>query len=159
MGDGGGEHCIVWTEWRSAGWSVCLLLLIFPCTIKSRISLLAPAHPGGPGKKTVKRLWYYYYYLHWEGYFLSLFVCLFVSNFGQKLPNGFAWNFQEGWQWASEQNIKFLWRSASPSGYGDCFPDSSLLGDAESGERTSAAAPSRLFMPIRQMAGLISRYR
>jgi len=25
--------------------------LIFPCTIKSRSSLLAPAHPGGPGKK------------------------------------------------------------------------------------------------------------
>jgi len=28
-----------------------------PCTIKSRSSLLAPAHPGGPGKRTVKRLW------------------------------------------------------------------------------------------------------
>jgi len=25
-------------------------LLIFPCTIKSRSSVLAPAHPGGPGK-------------------------------------------------------------------------------------------------------------
>jgi len=25
-------------------------LLIFPCTIKSRSSLLALAHPGGPGK-------------------------------------------------------------------------------------------------------------
>jgi len=43
-------------EWRPAGWSVCLPLLIFPCTIKSRSSLLAPAHPGGPGKKAVKRL-------------------------------------------------------------------------------------------------------
>jgi len=31
-------------------------LLIFPCTIKSRSSLLAPAHPGGPGKRVVKRL-------------------------------------------------------------------------------------------------------
>ena len=29
----------------------CLPLLIFPCTIKSRNFLLAPAHPGGPGKK------------------------------------------------------------------------------------------------------------
>jgi len=33
-----------------------------PCTIKSRSSLLAPAHPGGPGKRAVKRLcgvvWY-----------------------------------------------------------------------------------------------------
>jgi len=27
-----------------------------PFTIKSRGSLLAPAHPGGPGKKAVKRL-------------------------------------------------------------------------------------------------------
>jgi len=35
---------------------VCLPLLIFPCTIKSRSSLLAPAHPGGPGKRAVKRL-------------------------------------------------------------------------------------------------------
>ena len=32
-------------------------LLIFPYTIKSRSSLLAPAHPSGPGKKAVKRLW------------------------------------------------------------------------------------------------------
>jgi len=36
-------------EWCSTGWSLCLPLLIFPCTIKSRSSLLAPAHPGGPG--------------------------------------------------------------------------------------------------------------
>jgi len=35
---------------------VCLPLLISPCTIKSRSSLLAPAHPGGPGKRAVKRL-------------------------------------------------------------------------------------------------------
>ena len=39
--------------------SVCLPLLIFPCTIRSRISLLAPAHPGGPGKRAVKWLWWY----------------------------------------------------------------------------------------------------
>jgi len=50
MGDGGGGHWLVRMEWRPAGWSVCLPLLIFPCTIKSRSSLLAPAHPGGPGK-------------------------------------------------------------------------------------------------------------
>jgi len=37
-------------EWHPAGWSVCLPLLIFPCTTKSRSSLLAPADPGGPGK-------------------------------------------------------------------------------------------------------------
>jgi len=28
-----------------------------PCTIKSRSFLLAPAHPGGPGKRAVKWLW------------------------------------------------------------------------------------------------------
>ena len=43
-------------EWRPAGWSVCLPLLIFPCTIKSRSSLLAPADPSGPGKRAIKRL-------------------------------------------------------------------------------------------------------
>ena len=56
-GDGGGGHWLVWMEWRPAGWSVLLPLLISPCTIKSRSSLLAPAHPGGPGKRAVKRLW------------------------------------------------------------------------------------------------------
>jgi len=35
-------------EWCPARWSVFLSLLIFPCTIKSRSSLLALAHPGGP---------------------------------------------------------------------------------------------------------------
>ena len=52
-----------WWRWAllsldGAGWSVCLPLLIFPCTIKSRSSTLAPAHPGGPGKRAVKRLWW-----------------------------------------------------------------------------------------------------
>jgi len=37
-------------------WSVCVPLLIFPCTIKSRSSFLALAHPGGPGNRAVKRL-------------------------------------------------------------------------------------------------------
>ena len=57
LGDGGGGHWLTWMEWRPAGWSVCRPLLIFPCTIKSRSSLLAPAHPGGPGKRAVKWLW------------------------------------------------------------------------------------------------------
>jgi len=39
--------------------------------------------------------------------------------------------FREGWQWASEQPVKFWWRSRSPSEYSDCFPDSSLLADTE----------------------------
>jgi len=55
MGDDGGGHWLVRMEWRPAGWSVCLPLLIFPCTMKSRSSLLALTHPGDPGKgrKTV----------------------------------------------------------------------------------------------------------
>ena len=54
-------------EWRPARWSVCLPLIIFPCTIRSRSSILAPAHPGGPGKRAVKRLW-------WCGYVCYIFV-------------------------------------------------------------------------------------
>jgi len=49
-GDGGGGHWLVRMEWRPAGWSLCLLLLISPCTIKSRSSLLAPAHQVVPEK-------------------------------------------------------------------------------------------------------------
>ena len=41
--------------------------------------------------------------------------------------------FREDWQWANEQMVRFWWRIGSPSGYRDCFPDSSLLGDTESG--------------------------
>jgi len=41
MGNGGGEHGLVRMEWRPSGWLVCLPLLIFPCTVKSRSSLLA----------------------------------------------------------------------------------------------------------------------
>jgi len=49
-GDGGGGHWLVRMEWCPAGWLVCMPLLIFPCTVKFRSSLLAPAYPGGPGK-------------------------------------------------------------------------------------------------------------
>ena len=35
MGDGGGWHWLVRMEWCPAIWSVCLPLLISPCTIKS----------------------------------------------------------------------------------------------------------------------------
>jgi len=55
-GHGGAGHWLVRIEWRPAGWCVCLPLLIFPCTIKSRSSLMAPAHPDGPGKRAIKRL-------------------------------------------------------------------------------------------------------
>jgi len=58
-GDGGGGHWLVWMEWCPSGWLVCLPLLIFPCTIKSRSFLLAPAHPGvlKKGRKMVV-VWY-----------------------------------------------------------------------------------------------------
>ena len=58
-GDVGSGHCLVRMEWRPAGWLVCLPLLVFPCTIKSRSSVLAPAHPGGPEKRAIKQLWWY----------------------------------------------------------------------------------------------------
>jgi len=61
VGDGGGGRWLVWMERHPAGWSVCLPLLISPCTMKSRSSLLAPTHPGGPGKRAVKRLWWWWW--------------------------------------------------------------------------------------------------
>jgi len=68
--------------------------------------------------------------------FSSLFVCFSVSllatgrkNFRKDLHK----IFREGWQWTSEQIVKCCCWSGSPSGYRDCFPDSSLLEDTESG--------------------------
>jgi len=51
-----GGHWLVQMEWQRARWLVYLPLLIFHCTIKSRSSLLAPAHMGGPKKRAIKRL-------------------------------------------------------------------------------------------------------
>ena len=56
-GDGGGGHWLVRMEWCPVGWSVSLPLLISPCTIVFRSSFLALAHPGGRGKRAIKRLW------------------------------------------------------------------------------------------------------
>jgi len=36
-GDGGRGHWLVRMQWRPAGWSVFLSLLIFPCTINSKV--------------------------------------------------------------------------------------------------------------------------
>ena len=85
--------------------------------------------------------------------FSSLFVGLSVSNFAQK-------NFRtdlhdisrEGWQWANEQMIKFWCRSGSPSGYRDCFRDSSLLRDNGSGN-------NRLRCATLQCRACTSRHR
>jgi len=67
-GNSGGGHWLGRIEWRPAGWSVCLPLLVFPCTTKSISSIMAPAHTNGPGKRAVKRLWWW-----WLVYFL-LFI-------------------------------------------------------------------------------------
>jgi len=48
---------LVLTEWRPYAESASCYIL--PSTIKSRRSfLLAPAHPGGPRKRAVQRLWW-----------------------------------------------------------------------------------------------------
>ena len=45
--------------WCPPGLLVCMPLVILPNIIRSRRSfLLALAHPDGPEKKTVKRLWW-----------------------------------------------------------------------------------------------------
>ena len=48
---------------RVVGVSVSVNL---PCTMKSRSSLLAPAHPSGPGKMAIKRFvwWWLFIYLY-----------------------------------------------------------------------------------------------
>jgi len=46
----------------------------------------------------------------------GLSVCLLATlrkNFQTDLHE----IFREGWQWANEQMMKFLWRSGSPTGY------------------------------------------
>ena len=73
-----------------------------------------------------------YTYCLLQGGYVIVVVCLLATlckNFQTDLHE----IFMEGWQWANEQMIKFWWRSGSLSGYRDCFPDSSLLGDMESG--------------------------
>jgi len=45
-GDGGGGHWLVRMEWRPAGWSVCLRLLIFPYAIKFRSFSYGTGSPG-----------------------------------------------------------------------------------------------------------------
>jgi len=37
--------------------SVCLCVAVSGSNVKSRSSHLAPAHPGGPGRRAVKRSW------------------------------------------------------------------------------------------------------
>ena len=45
-------------EWRPPGLSLCLPIVILPCTIKSRRTfLLAPAHLACPRRRSIKWLW------------------------------------------------------------------------------------------------------
>ena len=74
-------------------------------------------------------------YLRQEGYvfvFVCLSVCLLAilrKNFRTDLHEV----FRESWQWADKQTIGFWWRSGSPYGNRDCFLDSPLSEDTESG--------------------------
>ena len=87
-GNGGGGRWLVQMEWRPAGWSVCLPLLISLCTIKSRSSLLAPAHLGGPGRKAVKRLCVCVFYIGlFSAYDFVLFL-VFFNTFSAMVPCG-----------------------------------------------------------------------
>ena len=57
-----------------------------------------------------------------------MFVCL-LETLRKNFQTDLHEIFREGWQWDSEQMIKFRWRSESPSGYSlyrDCFSYSSL---------------------------------
>ena len=115
--DAGGGHWLVRMEWRPAGWSVYLPLLIFPCTIKSRSSLPALDHPGAPGKRAVKQLWWYvpkyifqpdYDCSRWESWQQSLRPSswIYMSTVGRWRDwNGWKWKEREwGKQWLSEAN-------------------------------------------------------
>jgi len=84
----------------------------------------------------------------WRCLSVCLSVCLLTTlrkNFRTDLHE----IFREGWQWAIEQVVTFWWRSESPSGYRDCFPDSSLLRDIRK------VINGHSFILIRQMAALV----
>jgi len=82
-------------EWGSFHW------LLIGCEIRrthysvyvARDAEAAYLHVEGPLRQRLSRS----IYLRQGGYVIvavCLSVCLSVSNFAQKLPNGFAWNFQ-----------------------------------------------------------------
>jgi len=70
-------------------------------------------------------------YLHQGGY--VIIIVRLLSTVHKNFQTDLHESFRDGWQWASEQIVKFWRQSGSLSGYRDCFPDSSLLGDTESG--------------------------
>jgi len=76
----------------------------------------------------------YYYYNHCQGGYVFVAVCsCLLATMRKNFWTDLYEIFREGWQWVSEQMIKFRWRFGSPYGYRDCFLDLPLLGDRESG--------------------------
>jgi len=58
MGDGGCGHCVVWMEWRPAGWMVGVSTSInLPLHHEVQKFSSGTGSPGDPGKRAVKRLW------------------------------------------------------------------------------------------------------
>jgi len=101
------------------------------------------------------------HYLRQGGYVfvvVCLFVSLSVSNFAQKLPTDLLQIFTEGWQWASEQTVKFWWRSGSPSEHRDCFPDSSSRTDAPDGGTDVAKLVRRALAEVCSVSVLLVNY-
>ena len=86
---------------------VCLPLLISPCTIKSRSTLLTPAHPGGPGKRAVKRLcgifqlilarYFMAFYITKNAYFTSMLTNK-LHHLGDLLSELCPWTPQGGFR-------------------------------------------------------------
>ena len=75
------------------------------------------------------------HYLRRGGY-VFVVVCLSVCLLATLRKNSrtdLCEIFRDGWQWTDAQMSKVWWRSRSSSGYRDCSPDLSLLGDTESG--------------------------
>jgi len=62
-----------------------------------------------------------------EDLFSSLFSVCLLPTLRRNFQTDLHEILTEVWLWANEQMLKFRWRSGSPSGYRDCFPDSSPL--------------------------------
>jgi len=79
-----------------------------------------------------------YYYLR-QGRFVvvcvsvCLFVCLLFVQLCAKTSEGICMKVSSNIGNGPMNKLKCWWRSGSPCGYRDCFPDSSLLRDTESG--------------------------
>jgi len=56
-GDDGGGHRLVRMEWRPAGWSMCLLLLVFHKVQKFSSGTSSPGWSRKEGRKTVVCVW------------------------------------------------------------------------------------------------------